>query len=127
MKISRLRIRNVSARTRQLSITAYIECVLGTARSASAPYLITSVDSATGALMASNPWGAVSAGGVMFADLRGQQSAWTCDRREFIGRHGTLARPAALAGSAQLSQRVGAGLDPCCACRRQSNSRRRDD
>ena len=51
----------------------------------------------------------------MFVDLRGQQSAWTCDRREFIGRHGTLADPAALARSSPLSQRAGAGLDPCCA------------
>ncbi len=65
--------------------------------------------------MARNPWSAISAGRVMFADLRGLQSAWTCDRREFIGRHGTLARPAALTGLSPLSQRVGAGLDPCCA------------
>ena len=115
VKISRLRIRNTSDQTRRLTITAYVECVLGSARSATAPYIITSVDAASGALMASNPWSAASAGHVMFADLRGQQNAWTCDRREFIGRHGTLARPAALAGPLPLSRRVGAGLDPCCA------------
>ncbi len=115
VKISRLRIRNASARTRRLSVTAYVECVLGTARSATAPYIITALDATTGALMASNPWSAASAGHVMFADLRGQQSDWTCDRLEFLGRHGTLARPAALARSTPLSQRVGAGLDPCCA------------
>ena len=96
VKISRLRIRNASDQTRRLTVTAYVECVLGSARSATAPYIITSVDAASGALMASNPWSAASAGHVMFADLRGQQNAWTCDRREFIGRHGTLARPAAL-------------------------------
>ena len=113
VKISRLRIRNASRQSRHLSVTAYIEWVLGSARSSAAPYVVTSVDLASGALMACNPWSPVSAGGVMFADLRGKQSAWTCDRREFIGRHGTLARPVALAGAAPLARRAGAGMDPC--------------
>ncbi len=114
VKISRLRLRNTSPQRRRLSVTAYVECVLGSARSSTAPYIITSLDSASGALLASNPWSVVSAGGVLFADLRGKQTDWTCDRREFLGRHGTLARPAALTGSLRLSRRVGAGLDPCC-------------
>ena len=36
------------------------------------------------------------AGRVAFADLRGTQTAWTGDRAEFLGRHGTLEHPAAL-------------------------------
>ncbi len=113
VKISRLRIRNASRQSRRLSVSAYVECVLGAARTSNAPYIITSVDAASGALLARNPWNAVSAGGVMFADLCGKQNAWTCDRREFLGRHGTLAQPAALTGPLPLSRRVGAGLDPC--------------
>jgi cyclic beta-1,2-glucan synthetase len=115
VKISRLRIHNVSRRSRRLDITAYAECVLGAARTTSAPHLISSVDAGSSALLIRNPWSTGSAGRVVFADLRGRQSSWTCDRREFLGRHGTLAWPAALAGLTPLSQRTGAGLDPCCA------------
>ena len=55
------------------------------------------------------------AGRVAFADLAGRQVAWTGDRKEFLGRNGTLDHPAALEGAAPLSNRVGAGLDPCGA------------
>jgi cyclic beta-1,2-glucan synthetase len=115
VKISRLRIRNTSRRTRRLSVTSYAECVLGAARGASAPYVITSFDAANSALLARNPWSVISAGHVMFAALGGELGSWTCDRREFLGRHGTLAWPAALAAMEPLAQRAGAGLDPCCA------------
>ena len=52
---------------------------------------------------------------VAFADLGGAQTAWTGDRTEFLGRNGTLDRPAALERKDKLSGRVGAGLDPCGA------------
>jgi cyclic beta-1,2-glucan synthetase len=115
IKISRLRIHNTSASARRLSVTAYAECVLGTSRSATAPYIVTAVDTGSGALLARNPWRTQSAERVGFMDLGGRQAAWTCDRREFIGRHGTLAKPAALVSLKPLSKRVGAGLDPCWA------------
>ncbi len=115
IKISRLRIRNTSARRRHLSITAYIEWVLGTSRGASAPFVVTEIDARTGAVFARNPWNAQFASRVAFADLAGRQTQWTGDRREFLGRHGRLDQPAALRGDAPLSGQVGAGLDPCCA------------
>ena len=66
-------------------------------------------------MLARNPWNTTFGSRVAFADLGGRQTAWTGDRREFLGRNGTLDNPAALAGETRLSQRVGAGLDPCCA------------
>jgi cyclic beta-1,2-glucan synthetase len=115
IKISRLKIRNTSQRVRRLSVTAYVEWVLGQSRAATAPYIVTTVDPGTGAMFAHNPWNSVFGSRVAFADLAGSQTQWTADRREFLGRHGTLDRPAALTGRTPLSQRVGAGLDPCCA------------
>ena len=74
----------------------YVEWVLAAAREASAPFIVTEMDAATGALLARNHWR--TEGG---------------DRTEFLGRNGTLDRPAALVGDAPLSNRVGAGFDPC--------------
>jgi cyclic beta-1,2-glucan synthetase len=114
IKISRLRIRNTSPRTRRLSVTAYVEWVLGPSRAASAPFIATDVDPATGALFARNPWNTAFGARVAFVDLAGRQKSWTGDRREFLGRNGSLDNPAALAADASpLSGRVGAGLDPC--------------
>ncbi|MDT0136414.1 GH36-type glycosyl hydrolase domain-containing protein [Acidovorax sp. PRC11] len=115
VKVSRLTLHNRTARTRHLSVTTYAEWVLGTSRAASAPFILTEVDAATSVLLARNPWSTAFPGRVAFADLAGRQSAWTADRTEFLGRHGSLTAPAALRGQAPLSGAVGAGLDPCAA------------
>ncbi|MBC8026908.1 MAG: glycosyl transferase, partial [Steroidobacteraceae bacterium] len=98
IKISRMRLRNLSGRSRRLSVTGYVEWVLGTSRSAAASHIVTEVDGDSGALMARNPWNIAFPGRVSFADLRGRQAAWTADRTEFLGRHGSLSDPAALGG-----------------------------
>ena len=91
------------AAPRHLSVTAYVEWVLGPSRAASAPFVTTEIDPDTGAMFARNPWNPAFGSRVAFADLGGRQTDWTGDRREFIGRNGTLASPAALAGAAPLS------------------------
>jgi len=119
IKIVRLKLQNQSGRWRRLSVTVYVEWVLGTSRGAAAPFIVTEMDAETGAMLARNPWSNEFGDRVAFADLAGQQLAWTGDRKEFIGRNGTLDRPAALAGDAPLSGRVGAALDPCGALQTQ--------
>jgi cyclic beta-1,2-glucan synthetase len=126
IKISRLRLHNVSSRPRRLTITAYAEWVLGTARGTTAPFITTETDSVTGALLARNTWSTAFPGRVGFADLAGQQTSWTADRTEFLGRNGSRAAPISLRGNLAvlgapiipappLSGAVGAGLDPCAA------------
>ena len=115
IKISRLTLQNNSGRTRKLSVTAYAEWVLGSSRGSSSPYVITELDPSSGAIFARSAWGGEFAGRVAFADLNGRQSSYTGDRTEFFGRNGSPERPAALERGVQLSQKIGAGLDPCAA------------
>jgi cyclic beta-1,2-glucan synthetase len=115
LKISRLTLTNHSSRVRHLTVTGYLAWVLGASRSGSAPYVITEMDSATGAMFATNSWNRDFSTRVAFADLGGKQTAWTGDRTEFLGRNGALDDPAALHRRARLSGRTGATHDPCCA------------
>src|SRR3989441_1865752 len=115
VKICRLTLTNASGRRRRLSVTAYVEWVLGASRSVSAPFVVTEIDPQTGAMLARNPWSVDFGSRVAFADLGGRQTAWTADRTEFLGRHGTPEHPAALERGQPLSGRVGVGLDPCSA------------
>jgi cyclic beta-1,2-glucan synthetase len=114
IKISRLNIINRSAEPRQLSVTHYLDWVLGNQNARAAPFIISEID-AGGALLARNPWSNDFKGRVAFMDMAGKQQTYTADRSEFIGRHGTLAEPAALLEPQPLSNRVGGGLDPCGA------------
>jgi cyclic beta-1,2-glucan synthetase len=116
VKICRLTVRNESARKRSLSVTGYVEWVLGPSRAVGAPHVITSEDASTRVLLARNPWNTAFSG-VAFADLGGRQTEFTCDRREFLGRHGALDAPAALVAGGPLAGRAGAALDACAAQR----------
>jgi len=115
LKISRLKLHNRCGEERQLSVTHYVDWVLGNLRSRSAPFIITEIEPQTSALLARNPWSTGFETLVAFMDMRGRQQACTGDREEFIGRRGSLAEPAALLAPARLSNRVGGGLDPCGA------------
>ena len=114
VKISVLRLRNQTERKRRISVTSYNELVLGVQRSVSAPFIITEAGEQDGPVTARNPYNNEFAHRVAFFELAGQDRTVTCDRKEFIGRNGSLDDPAALR-RVGLSGRAGAGLDPCAA------------
>jgi len=114
VKLSRLTLTNRSARPRRLSVTAYVEWVLGTSRARTAPYVVSERDG-SGAMFARNPLHDEFGTRIAFADLGGLQTSFTCDRSEFLGRHGSVGMPVSLLADRVLGSRDGAGLDPCCA------------
>ena len=114
VKFTVIKVRNVSNRTRQLSLTGYIEWVLGDVRPKSAMHVITEIDPNGGALFAHNAFNPEFADYVAFFDVDDAKRTLTCDRGEFIGRNGNLRRPAAMSRT-RLSGRTGAAMDPCAA------------
>jgi cellobiose phosphorylase len=74
----------------------------------------TEVDLKTGALVARNFYNTEFAGRIAFIDVNDVARTLTGDRKEFLGRNGSVGQPAALR-RARLSGKVGAALDPCGA------------
>ncbi len=69
LKVFQLALRNTTDRRRRLSITLYVEWVLGDNRERAAMHVVTNREPATGALVASNPFRDVFADRVAFLDL----------------------------------------------------------
>jgi cellobiose phosphorylase len=114
VKLTVLKVRNDSGRPRRVSVTGYWEWVLGERRPQTLLHVQTEVDPSTGALLANNPYNSEFPDRTAFLDAGESPRSLTGDRREFIGRNGRLAEPAAM-GRSRLSGQVGPGLDPCGA------------
>ncbi len=126
IKITQLKLMNNSSRPRRLSVTSYVEWVLGVQRSSSSPSVVSwqdklsssdKTDKSSGILFATNYYNNEFAAQVAFTDMSGiEHRSYTCDRKSFIGRNGSLAEPKALK-SKDLDQASGSALDPCGALR----------
>jgi cyclic beta-1,2-glucan synthetase len=106
------KIKNASGRFRKLSITGYVEWVLGDLRTKTGMQITTEINTETGVLVAGNAYNSDFGNYVSFFDVDDPLRTFTSDRTEFLGRNGTYKNPDAM-GKAKLSGRVGAALDAC--------------
>ena len=114
VKISVLTLRNDGQTRKKLTLTWYLEWVLGVTREKTQYQIRTEFDEETQSMFARNYFDADYAQNVAFASVSERVAYYTADRREFLGRNGTISSPAALE-RAGLSGSIGATIDPCCA------------
>jgi cyclic beta-1,2-glucan synthetase len=114
VKILELRLENRRGRVRRLTASFYAEPVLGTYRGITQQYLIPRYDPEHHALLVRNPYQVEFGERVAFFATNKEPHGLTADRTEFLGRLGSLQRPAALERIG-LDDRVAAGRDICAA------------
>lgn len=112
VKILRLAVKNLNPRPRRITVTFYVEWVLGTHRHTTAPHLVQELEAEAGALLVRNPFVPDFGHRVAFVAASRSLHGWTTDRSEFLGRDGDLSRPAALLRMGPAST-LRPGVDPC--------------
>ncbi len=106
-----VQLANASARERHLSLTVFQRLLLG--EFADDATIVTEADAESGALFACNVAAADFAGAIAFASTAGASAQVTTDRAAFLGRNGTMSRPAALCSPAPFDGRTGSGVERC--------------
>lgn len=114
VRIQRLKLRNDSNRRRQLSVTFFLEWVLGDHRENTQMHIVTSWDKLARTMTARNRYHPEYGDRAAFVAVRPHPDSCTGDRTEFIGRNLGPASPEAMR-RVSLSGHTGAGLDPCSA------------
>ncbi len=115
VKLSRLVLKNTGSQARTYRVYGYAEWVLGNNAQKTAPFVLASHDEETGALFATNPYDINYPGRIAFLAGVETPTGFTASRREFIGRHGTIRMPQALARQSRLSGSIDTEGDPCAA------------
>jgi cyclic beta-1,2-glucan synthetase len=114
VKIVRLRLHNDLERPRRITATYFADLVLGGSRPQGRALIATEYEPQVRAIVARNPWTPAFADQVAFLTSTREPHTMTTDRREFIGREGTLERPAAL-GRWGFSGAMESAAEPCAA------------
>ncbi|HEY2250686.1 MAG TPA: cyclic beta 1-2 glucan synthetase, partial [Planctomycetaceae bacterium] len=114
VKFACVSLRNQGRESRKLSLVYFAEWVLGVSREQTQMHVWTSIDPATGAVVAHNPFQEDYTDQMVFLHVLGGPDGVTGDRAEFVGRNHDYAHPVAL-DRGQLSGTTGAAYDPCGA------------
>ena len=113
VKVSRLRIENRGRRPRHLSAMGIVEWVLGDSREKTRLSVVTEWDASSSSVLASNPLAPFFSRRAFFS-AAGTAVSYSGDRQEVLGAAASRQYPASL-GRVSLSNRTGAGFDPCGA------------
>ena len=120
VRIARVRVTNRGATVRRVTVFSYAQLVLGTHEADTRGRVRTRHDPGADVVFATQPDRGEFGGRVACAwslcDTPGA-SSWTGDRREFLGLHGSVESPAAVAAG-RLGRSAGTGHDPCVALSR---------
>ena len=114
VRLSILRVTNRDTIERRIGVTAYAEWTLGARREHTQHHVRTTFDRPLGAILARNLFDPQFERHVAFCALSERITGYSADRREFLGRNGSVQQPAALYGGG-LTGATGIGLDPCAA------------
>lgn len=112
IKFINIKIINKSGKNRRVSATGYVEWVLAESRSKSIMHLSAELQMPEGAILARNQFNTDFQEYVSFFTTDEKKYTYTTDRKEFIGRNGSLDKPEALKRT-QLSGKSGAGNESC--------------
>jgi cyclic beta-1,2-glucan synthetase len=114
VRVARLELTNLSGEPRNLSVTQFVEWVLGDSRSRANQRVVTGFDDETGMLTAHSWFNEDFPGRVAFLACDRDPCAYTASRTEFLGRNGRPGAPAAM-GRRTLGGITGRFHDNCGA------------
>jgi cyclic beta-1,2-glucan synthetase len=121
VKLTRIRLVNVSGRRRRLTLFSYLHWALGGLVAETSSEVVTEHDAEEQVIWATNPCREHYGGYTAFSAVRldqestGRVVAFTCDRSSVLGVGGDATSPTAITSGEELDRRAGSGLDPCAA------------
>ncbi len=111
VKISILKLKNISEAEAAVDAAYYLKPVLGTEPGQTTPYIVTGFKDELASLLIDNVYSPDFSGLSAFLSCSGTQLSYTGHRLEFIGEKMDLSDPEGM--RTDLKGTVGAGLDPC--------------